>query len=189
MHVNSGPAAARNAGIDICTSLGGIDHVLLLDADCVADKKWGSIMMDRLKGGSMAVGGVTKSFGIDYISLYHDVFGTLNGRLLKNSNGKLLLYAPTCNFGVNLKCGIRFDEQFPGSAFEDIDFCINLIKSGYEISFEPLAVMSHDYNSKWDGFCNQFKKYGMSEWLLLRNHPEYHAWLIESQEVTSIQIS
>lgn len=184
LHVNSGPAAARNVGLDICSKL-GIDHVLFMDADCVADEHWGSIMLNILQNGSMAVGGVTKSVGIDYISLYHDVFGTLNGRLIQNEK---LIYTPTCNFGINQKCGIRFDEHFPDSAFEDIDFCIRLRKTGYEISFEPLAVINHDYNVSWDAFCKQFKKYGMSEWLFLRNHPEYSALFIESKEIASIKM-
>jgi hypothetical protein len=64
---------------------------------------------------------------------------------------------------------MEFDEQFPDSAFEDMDFCVKLIKSGHGISFEPLAMIIHDYNATWLGFSKQFKKYGKSEAIMLRN--------------------
>ena len=83
---------------------------------------------------------------------------------------------------------MEFDEQFPDSAFEDMDFCVKLIKSGHGISFEPLAMIIHDYNATWLGFSKQFKKYGKSEAIMLRNHPDYFSYLIKTQEIPSINI-
>jgi glycosyltransferase involved in cell wall biosynthesis len=184
---NAGPAAARNLGLKICQIL-RVDHILFLDSDCVADPNWASFMIRRLKQGSMAVGGLTKALGSDHVSLYHDVFGTLNGRLFLHSKDTLL-YNPTCNFGITLKCEQFFDEQFPDSAFEDVDFCVKLLKSGHKISFEPLAVMMHDYKPNLLGFCMQFKKYGMSEKILLRNHPDYFSYIVKTLEIPSIDMS
>ena len=184
---NSGPAAARNIGLEICKMLGSINYILFLDADCIADKNWASSMIRRLQKDSIAVGGITKAIKKDSVSLYHDLFGTLNGRLLWKSKQELL-YAPTCNFGINLKCGIKFDERFPDSAYEDIDFCIKLRQSNSRLDFEPCAIMHHDYDTTLMGFCKQFRKYGMSEWLILDNHPDYFKWLSESTDIPSINI-
>ena len=170
----------------ICKIL-GIKYILFLDADCIADKNWASVMMRRLQKDSIAVGGITKAIRKDTVSLYHDLFGTLNGRSICKSKNELL-YAPTCNFGIHLQCGIKFDEQFPDSAYEDIDFCIKLRQSKKTIDFEPCAIIHHDFDSTVIGFCNQFRKYGMSEWILLENHPDYFISLCESRDIPSLII-
>jgi glycosyltransferase involved in cell wall biosynthesis len=144
---NAGPAAARNAGLKICQIL-KVDHILFLDSDCVADPNWASFMIGKLKQGSMAVGGLTKALGSDHVSLYHDVFGTLNGRLFTDSKDKLL-----------------YNQTW------------------------PLAIMMHDYKSSLLGFCTQFRKYGMSENILLRNHPDYYSYIVKTLEIPSIDMS
>jgi len=42
-----------------------MDHILFLDADCVADTNY---IISRLNQGSMAIGGIPKWFGVYYIS-------------------------------------------------------------------------------------------------------------------------
>jgi len=52
---------------------------------------------------------------------FHDVFGTLNGRMFTDGS---LLYGCTCNMSVSFTaCPLRFDEDFRTAAFEDVDFC------------------------------------------------------------------
>ena len=189
---NSGPAVARNVGLDACQRIGSVQNVLFLDADCVATESWARHMTSRLSQ-TAVVAGITKSLsnGKDYVSLYHDVFGTLNGRLLPGDQDNLL-YAPTCNLGINLplflnssKSSIYFDPSFPSAAFEDVEFSLRLRKANISIVFEPKAVMQHDYDVSWKGFANQFKKYGKSEGLFLSRHPEYHSLASDSKIISS----
>ncbi len=61
-----------------------------------------------------------------------------------------------------------FDERFEGTAeYEDMDFCLRVLKRGYKIIFDPTAVVEH--LSLPFGGCRVEKKEEVVYWLY-RNH-------------------
>ncbi|KAJ9127343.1 hypothetical protein QFC24_000750 [Naganishia onofrii] len=100
--VNRGPAAARNAGIDLAISaLGNKPErtlLLLLDIDCIPPPEWvqrGIRAVQLCRPGigrnddeqeildPLIVGGLTKGIRSLIVSRYHDFYGTLNPRILR----------------------------------------------------------------------------------------------------------
>ena len=81
--------------------------------------------------------------------LYHDVFGTLNGRSLPDGS---ILYGCTCNLSIKLdEVALEFDESFPLAAFEDIELCIRARKQGIQLNYEPAAIVEHVYDTSLQG--------------------------------------
>lgn len=150
---NRGPAAARNRGIDHAVAALGDDpgHTLifLLDVDCIAPEDWienglTAVLARRpgiMDGGPvepLLVGGLTHGVNpSSFYSYYHDLFGTLNPRIIRVPNPTTVqyrpLYVPTCNMVILLGdggCGKklpRFHEGFREAAQEDVLFCLEAV--------------------------------------------------------------
>lgn len=116
------------------------------------------------------------------VGLYHEVFGTLNGRMLKDGS---ILYGCTCNLSISLAdVGLLFDTSFPNAAFEDVDFCIRAKKQGIPLTYCPLAVVRHQYGVGLVAMFRQFQRYGRYERLAALKHKEYLPWLYASLEIS-----
>lgn len=149
---NRGPAAARNAGLLAAAQLGAA-VVLFLDDDCQPAPGWVAAMLAAQAAAPGLVGGCTMATRPGtLVGLFHDTFGTLNGRRAPDGS---LLYAPTCNLSASLASLRRaaaggsaarsgngvsqraelllFDESFRAAAFEDVEFCIRARKAGVPI--------------------------------------------------------
>lgn len=172
---NSGPARARNVGID--KALGqGAQYLFFTDHDCVLESHWNQEMTHFLQSTSFgAVGGMTYSWGSTLLDYYHDINGTLNGKWLLPAK-KELWYMPTLNFGMKAEVAreFTFDERFPTAAGEDVDICLRL-RSKYKIGFCANAQLWHDYGyrSTLTGlrqFIGLFMKYKSSSATLYEGH-------------------
>lgn len=188
---NSGPAAARNRGLDRAVELGA-DVVAFLDADCVPADSWVAELVAAFvaEPRAHAISGATWSRGASALARYQDRNGTLNGRRLRGQ--ERLLYGPTCNLAVcsELARAHRFDESFRFAAAEDIDFCYRAIYQGWSIYHAPDAVVWHDYGYDRLSRVNrvlrmwrQFRRYARGERQLLRKHPDYHRDFQGSSEI------
>mmetsp|Transcript_32524 Transcript_32524/g.127557 ORF Transcript_32524/g.127557 Transcript_32524/m.127557 type:complete len:397 (-) Transcript_32524:179-1369(-) len=191
---NVGPASSRNTAMDWCRSnRSEIQTVCFLDADCVVpDANWSAAHRAQQKEVPGIVCGRTISLNPEtWVSLYHDVFGTLNGRMFEDENN--LLYGATCNMSIRfdaLPDGFRFDPQFRTPAFEDVEFCVRARKTGLtkNITFLSGAVIKHDYSTDALGFIEQFWRYGQGHHRMLEAHPEYDAWFAASSPMLNFSI-
>ena len=131
---NSGPAAARNAGVrwllqDRGQAEKGVpdpDPILFTDADMQLPPAWAQRMVAAYSphppGGIVIVSGITRAAGraTSALAKFHDFYGTLNGRLDKLHGGAI--YGCTCNLGVSAATfkshGLFFDEAFSTAAYE-----------------------------------------------------------------------
>jgi GT2 family glycosyltransferase len=172
---NSGPAKARNIGIDKALALNA-EYLLFTDHDCILDKEWNeqmSLFLEKSDFG--AVGGMTYSYGNTLYDYYHDINGTLNGKWLLPEK-KELWYMPSLNFGMKAEVAeqFTFDERFPTAAGEDVDVCLR-IRSKYKIGFCAKAKLWHDYGYKnafidFRKFIRLFMKYKSSSATLYEGH-------------------
>lgn len=172
---NSGPAKARNIGIDKALAL-GINHLLFTDHDCILSNDWNEQMTSFLDETDFAaVGGMTYSWGKTILDYYHDINGTLAGKWLLPER-KELWYMPSLNFGMKSFAAeeFPFDERFPSAAGEDVDLCLRL-RSKYKIGFCPTAKLWHDFGYKdsfsgFNKFVKLFKKYKSSSATVYEGH-------------------
>jgi GT2 family glycosyltransferase len=175
LNENSGPAKARNVGIEAALN-NNIKYIFFTDHDCILDIKWHenmSYFFDKTQFG--AIGGMTYSYGNTLLDYYHDINGTLNGKWLLPDK-KELWYMPSLNFGMRSYVAdlFRYDERFPAAAGEDVDICLRL-RSKYKIGFCNNANLWHDFGYKntifgLSKFINLFKKYKSSSATVYEGH-------------------
>ncbi len=175
----SGPAAARNRGIDRALALGA-RAVVFTDHDCVCDPGWAAALVRGLAAGHAGASGVTRALGRTLLDRYQDFAGAMNGRWALPGHAALL-YGPSCNLAVRAEAlaAVRFDETFPSAAGEDLEFCHRLRRLG-PIAFVPGAVVRHDfgYGGTLRGlgrFLGQIRRYASADPLLWEKHPELRA--------------
>ena len=179
---NYGPGAARNTGIEVALKNFNPKFISFIDTDCQVDLDWMNIHYNHQMNKPGVYCGKTAGLNNDIISRYHDHMGTLNGRKIE----KGLLYGPSCNMSISrdILNNFRFNESFPNASFEDVEFCVRLIKNNIVPQYLNEAVIFHDYDNTIMGFYNQFKRYGKSHPLMLHIHPEYHSWYSVSEEIS-----
>lgn len=206
---NSGPANARNTGIDVVLAANianaaadPVSIICFADADCRLSSDWTASMAAAQQKSLAIYSGLTIATDrYADVGLYHDIFGTLNGRRVgeclqlheercsywKSHNA--LIYGPTCNLSVPLDIAaqLRFDNSFPAASMEDVDFCLRAAKRGIPTKHVRDAIVFHAYDLSWPGFCRQFLKYGKWEYLVCERHAEYQILLGNSISISSIE--
>jgi len=171
---NRGPAHARNIGIERSFELGAT-NLFFTDHDCELMPGWGMAFENFLANNPYSIaGGITLSAGNTILDRYHNINGTLNGRLVIGKDE--LLYAPSCNLAMRacVSMDFRFDESFPNAAGEDVDFCLRA-RNMYNIGLCREAVVHHNwgYRSTISGlpkFVQTFSKYKAANSLLRSKH-------------------
>jgi len=190
LNKNSGPARARNEGKEIATQFHS--HIIAFaDTDCILNKNWVETITETFQkeGDFNILSGNTVSFDTHWFGKYHDINGTLNGRILKQTDR--LLYGTTANLAITEEVAktIDFNENFPFAAGEDIEFCFRANKQGFAIKHVPTMIVQHNYgyNKKYFSslkkFRGLFKKYGQGEKILLTEIPEYYAYFDRTNEI------
>lgn len=190
---NCGAGKARNKGIEIALNLFS-DVILFTDVDCVPDINWVKSHVDVFISDKNVhiVSGNTKSLNKCWFGKYHELNGTLNGRIFINSD--LLLYGPTCNLSITQRVAesVKFESLFPGAAGEDIEFCFRAIEKGFNIKYSKNAIIYHDFGyinlrffNNLGLFVKQFERYSKGECILLKLIPDYYCYLEKTVEITS----
>jgi GT2 family glycosyltransferase len=167
----SGPAAARNRGAREART----PFLVFLDDDCAPHPAW----IDEISAAAaptIAVGGIVRN------GLCENLFAeashilvrefTLAQRLCEDDNYSFL---PTANLAVHadaFRCVGGFDEQFPGAAGEDRDFCYRWRSRGYGLRIASRAVVDHFHDMDLREFVRQQFGYGCGARLFYRLHQE-----------------
>ncbi len=156
----SGPAAARNRGIEEAAG----ELLVFLDDDCLPVPDWLLRFADAYrKRPSAAFGGrtvnrvpnclcsATSQLLIDYLYQY---FGRkAPGRGFFASNN---LAAPR----EALRALGGFDIAFPLAAGEDRELCDRWTQAGLALQYVPEAIVHHGHTLSFWGFCRQHLRYG-----------------------------
>jgi len=178
---DKGPASARNAGIEKSLEA-GVDLVIFMDDDVVdpIDQTFELVCKNSVQGKNL-VSPKFKSYGSTCFDYFHDIDGTLNGVYERDDTYRNLVYGTTCVMitpkGI-LEEGLRFDEDFPLAAGEDIDFCIRARANGHKIRAIDKLVIKHDYGydkpeESLKKFVSRFVRYGEGNRLIKERHPEF----------------
>lgn len=189
---NSGPAMARNAGLEYALSL-DVDIIAFTDSDCVLSEDWMNSIHKEFEANKDAqiLSGNTRSYGNTWFDKYHNINGTLNGRIFKGKD--ILLYGPTANLAITSQVGIsvEFDTAFPNAAGEDIDFCLQATRKGFRTYFCPSMEIRHDYGygesffENLQKFRHQFERYAVGEKILLQKNPSYYMYFEQTKEISA----
>ena len=181
---NEGPAAARNRGLQAARDA-GVDFVCFTDSDCLPEVTWVENIVANFEAHPDVdiFGGITSAAGEKVVDLYHDAYGTLNGRTLSDGT---LLYVPTCNMAIRLRTiQISLNPDFPEAAYEDVDFCFAARDAGAKIMLARDVRVSHAFDASIGGIGRQFNRYGRTFPLMVKLHPNFISLVHQSLHVPS----
>lgn len=172
----AGPAAARNAGAR--AARGAV--ICLVDDDCEPGPDWAVRMTEAIEAGADAVAGrtLTASPGRPLDAASQAIVAAVSEATLDPSTGRLG-FAPSCNLAcrAELLATLPFDERFPLAAGEDREWCAAVVGRGFELRFEPLAVVAHRPELSAAGFLRQHVRYGRGAFRFHRGRPRSSAGL------------
>jgi len=180
---NVGPARGRNALAEYARD----DVILFIGADCFAHKDLVGWHARSHMYGAQVVQGYTP-WHPDVISRttnFIDETGLQAAwQNLKNKDGSWRrIISPgfclTTNYSINKQLFLneRFDEDFSGAAWEDVEFGYRLTKYGDAVQaiMEPRAINYHYHRYSMDEFFNRCRMEGYHRLTLCKKHPEM-AW-------------
>ncbi|MEJ2580456.1 MAG: glycosyltransferase family 2 protein [Acidobacteriota bacterium] len=175
---NSGPAVARNRGVEAATG----DLVCFLGDDTEPQPGWLAAHAEehRLFGvnAPLAVLGYTSfSSEIDspflrFINEYGAQFGYL---LIDDPCDVPFNFFYTSNISVPRRLMIEaggFREDFPAAAWEDIEFAYRAVRDGLKIRYNPRARTVHNHCIQPRTFCGRQRTSGRSARIFSELHPE-----------------
>ncbi len=172
LDVNSGPAAARNAGLAHVTT----PLVAFVDADIRLPDGWLDDLLphfddDRLTLVAPRVRSTPGPSALDRYEVDHSPLdlGPRPGRVRPGSR---ISYVPAavlvCRTDAIRALG-GFDETLRFG--EDVDLIWRLDESGLRVRYEPGSVVRHDPRPNWSAWFQQRVGYGSSAAPLSRRHP------------------
>jgi mycofactocin system glycosyltransferase len=189
---NVGPAAARNAGLAVAqTSL-----VAFVDSDCAARPGWLEPLLGHFNDPLVAVvaprivPAVPAAPG--WVSQYESVRSSLDrGRTagLVRPLGPIP-YVPSAALVVRraVADGAHlFDPDLRGG--EDVDLVWRLAAAGWDVRYEPAAVVEHDGPTTAEAFVSKRYFYGTTAAPLSRRHPDAMAPLHASAWSLAVWLS
>ena len=170
---NAGPSRARNIGVREATG----EFIAFTDSDCVVAEDW----LDKLFKGFVSektagVGGDQQSpaddtpFGKNINAFMKSVgfvadYLKIQDRLIRTRHN------PTCNVmyrrDVLLEAGLFDEALWPG---EDVDIDLKITRCGYELYYNPGAVVRHYRPKDAGAFSRMMRRYGWAQAYLVRKY-------------------
>lgn len=165
---NGGPASARNTGIR--ESAG--EFIAFTDSDCLPEEGWLAELLEGFDSPRVAgVGGVVRRADADLLSEYVDAAGLLNP-LIRDGEVDYLVTANACFRRDVLFEADLFDERFVLPGGEDTELSVRVRSLGYELRFNPAAVVLHHHRQTVPALLRTMSNYGQGCYILFELWPE-----------------
>jgi|GEM_PF-873580 len=168
---NGGPASARNSGIRATEA----DFIAFTDSDCLPAETWLAELLKGFDSPRVAgVGGVVRRADADLVSEYVDATGMLNP-LIRDGEVDYLVTANACFRRDVLFEADLFDERFVKPGGEDTELSVRVRSLGYELKFNPAAVVLHHHRQTLPALLKTMSNYGQGCYILFELWPERKA--------------
>lgn len=155
---NSGPAYSRNKGIELASH----DYIAFTDNDCISSFDWLIRLFEYISNASpniAGVGGRTLAHQKDTLSRYYEYNKILDPWFY---NGKCL-YLVTANsiFKKDILVQVGgFDSNILKAGGEDVGLCFKILNCGYDLLYNPEAIIYHCFQNSILNFYKTFFRYG-----------------------------
>ena len=167
---NSGPASARNAGASRAQG----KFLAFTDDDCKPARNWLKELEQHLRTNpvSMVGGRVVNAIPENiYSSASHLILDSVYAHY--NVNGTDPHFFASNNMAVATDTFLSaggFDTSYPLAGGEDREFCDRWLSIGYQMVYEPEAIIWHNHKLTLRTFWKQHKAYGCGAFLFNRSH-------------------
>ncbi len=149
---NQGPANARNKGAYASKS----PIIVFLDSDCVPDKNWLEEMLHPFADEKVVgVQGVYKTNQRELVARFDQL--DIEYRYERMKRIKKLDWIGSYSAAYRKKIFVAnkgFDESFPRASGEDAEFSYRLAEKGYQLVFNPRAIVYHTHPQSFWNFLN-----------------------------------
>lgn len=173
LDVSRGPGGARDAGLGTVVR----DVVVFMDSDCVPAPGWLPPLLAHFQDPVVgAVAPRVQAADLPNPALL-DAYELLRSPLdqgprpgLVRAGGRIP-FVPTATLALRRSAvGARcFDPQLPGG--EDVDLVWRLVDAGWDVRYEPGAVVHHRRSDQLVAWCRRRTFYGTTAGPLARRHP------------------
>ena len=163
-------AGARNWGIKAAQG----DVIAFTDADCIPAEDWLAqhekcqIVGEKIVGGSVALAGSNYWAQADNVSMFHDFVET-------NRPG-YRRHLPTLNLSVSRNVFEKvgdMDESISGATAEDSDWSVRMRQAGYQLYFEPRAIVQHaPTRTRWGDLITHWRNRGRNSIIVRLRYSE-----------------
>ena len=156
----AGPAAARNAGAGLADG----ELLAFADDDCMPEPSWLEHLVPHLGDDRRAIAG-----GRTVNSLPDNRFADASQALVAYLYDYYATYHPERQYFTSNNFAMRreqflelggFDTRFARAAGEDREFCVRSAHRGFELVFEPKAVVGHAHPLALRSYWRQHLAYG-----------------------------
>lgn len=166
---NSGPASARNLGVENALS----NHLFFTDSDCVLEKTTLHEVANNLNKYDIVVGNtitdIRSKFGKAVAFLGFPGGGSIGfDRVWTVDESGYTKSISSCNLAITkdaLNYIGRFDDSIPIAGGEDTILAAQAIKKGYKIKYQPSQIVYHVEKTNWNDFAR---------WQLTRGKGAFH---------------
>ncbi len=174
--LSAGPAEKRDLGAEKARG----EYLAFIDDDAYPHKYWLKNALKYLKGKVVALGGPQITPESDSLLqkasgqvLSSRLVGGLRARYESLSKSFFIDDWPTVNFiikrSVFLKLGGFDTHYYPG---EDTKLCLDLINSGYRISYAPDCIVYHHRRFLFKPHIKQISNYGLHRGFFVKKFPK-----------------
>jgi glycosyltransferase involved in cell wall biosynthesis len=186
---NQGAAAARNRGASDARG-----HVLIfLDSDVVPDPTLleEHLASHRVHDRVLTVGR-TRALPAEHFDLFYQVLGDDIFSFDQGDEEKPLTFQQVLSRNLSLqresffKIGV-FDQDFPRSGFEDIEFAYRATRLGFDLVYNPRAAGDHHHTGTLTEVGQWMYNYQASAALLMKKHPEIRGQIRHLRDKEPIQ--
>lgn len=171
---NSGPAAARNRGIEEAKS----EFICFTDDDCIVPENWIERLVEPFESGIGAVGGpllptekAEKQSDFARLHRYRNevVYDQPTEPTVGDADLPMGGTANVCYRREALEAVDGFDEIFPTAAGEDADLQYRVVQEGWQMKFVPVVV-DHNDEYSFSSFKERAIRHGKGTYYFHRKH-------------------
>ena len=186
---NQGAAAARNRGAS--EARGQI--LVFLDSDVVpdADLLEEHIESHRCYRRALIVG-QTRALPADGLGTFHKVLGNAVYSFDQGDEEKQVTFQQVLSRNLSLRRESffeigGFDQDFPRSGFEDVEFAYRAARLGFRLVYNPRASGDHHHTGTLGEVGRHMYNYQISAALLVQKHPEIQGQILHLRDKDPIR--
>jgi glycosyltransferase involved in cell wall biosynthesis len=186
---NQGAAVARNRGAADARG----DILVFLDSDVVPDP---TLLEEHLTShrvhDHVLMVGKTRALPAEHFDLFYQVLGKDIFAFDQGDEEKQVTFQEVLsrNFSLLRESFFEvggFDQEFPRSGFEDIEFAYRATQLGFDVVYNPRAAGDHHHTGTLSDVSRWMYNYQASAALLMKKHPEIRGQIRHLRDKEPIQ--